>query len=657
MNKFFYSKLALNNIKKNSRTYFPYILTCICTIAMFYIMSFLSTGVNFPTEDVQEVMGVILNLGVYVIGIFSVIFLFYTNSFLIKNRKKEFGLFNILGMEKKHILKILLLETTFISFISLITGLALGIVLSKSIFLLLLKILGLNIQMGFQISLNALVSSIVLFIIIFAIIFLNSFRQIHLTNPIELLKGGQVGEKEPKTKWLMTIIGFVCLFSGYYISVTTDNAIESLSSFFIAVILVIIGTYALFMAGSIAILKMLRKNKRIYYKSNNFISISGMIYRMKQNAAGLANICILSTMVLVMLSTTVSLFIGVEDSLRRNLGNDIVVSVETINADTDRIDSIIEKEVKSYNGTIENKLSFKYSNTIAEQNGNKFSGNDLFFQQSSNLSQAINFMIISVGEYNKLEKTNITLKDDEILLYSNNKKNTFEKINFNNIDFKVKANLKSLSFVPDTSLVSSYAVVTANENIIKNIKANDKNSTGALSYHYSFDTNIDKESQKKLTKSLSASLEKGNVEAYVDGLEDKREGFNSVYGGLFFLGIFLGTLFVMATVLIIYYKQISEGYDDRKRFEIMKKVGMSDKEIKKSIHSQVLMVFFIPLITSCIHVAFAFNVINKLLVLLVLENTKLFIMCTIGTILVFTILYAIVYSLTAKVYYKIVSSN
>lgn len=662
MNKFFYSKLALNNIRKNSKTYFPYILTCISTIAMYYIMYALSINCDLPSANAQEAIKTILTFGIYVIAIFSVIFLFYTNSFLIKRRKKEFGIFNILGMEKKHISKILLLETTFISLFSLIIGIVLGILLNKLMYLFLLKILNIDVQMGFNIPLQALISTLILFVIIFTLIFLNSFRQIHLTNPIELLRGGDVGEKEPKTKWFMTIVGFLCLGIGYYISLTTKNPIQSLSSFFIAVILVIIGTYALFIAGSITVLKILRKNSKFYYKPNHFISVSGMIYRMKQNAAGLANICILSTMVLVMLSTTVCMYIGLEDSLHRQYPNDISISINETSQDVTKIDSIIEQQALSYKSPIKNKVAFKGSNLMTKQTGNTFEGKKSDLVNNPSLTDLTYLVMISLDDFNSLEKTNITLKDNELLIYDTSKKTAYNDIKINNLNFKIKNNLKEVKFLSKDNfdLMNAYFIVTPNQNIMKDIALssldNEKDFKG-FSYSYSFDTTIDKKSQVKLIDSISKTLNSENLEANVNGVEKARESFLVLYGGLFFLGIFLGLLFIMATVLIIYYKQISEGYDDRKRFEIMTKVGMSQDEIKKSIRSQVLMVFSIPIITACIHIAFAFNVISKLLSLLVIKNTTLFMMCTIGTIIVFIILYAIVYSLTARVYYKIVSSK
>ena len=332
MRKGFYTKLAASNIKKNSRTYIPYIITCIITAAMFYIINSLSNNESIKKLYGGETILITLGYGTYVTAIFAFIFLFYTNSFLMKRRKKEFGVLNILGMEKRHISKVLLLENIYIAFITMLLGIIIGMVLDKAMFLILTKMLGAEHSPGFYISKEALIHTVIFFRHnFFFCIYLNSLRQIHLSKPIELLNGGNVGEKEPKTKWFMAILGVICLAVGYYISVTSKNPVESLSSFLIAVILVIAGTYLIFIAGSIAFLKSLRKNKRYYYKTKHFTAVSGMIYRMKQNAVGLANICILSTMVLVMISSTSSLVFGMNDLVKTRYPNDITIYSENIN--------------------------------------------------------------------------------------------------------------------------------------------------------------------------------------------------------------------------------------------------------------------------------------------------------------------------------------
>jgi putative ABC transport system permease protein len=653
----FYQRLALTNIKKNEKTYFPYILTCICTIAMFYIMHFISLNDGLNNMSGGRELKIILNLGTYVIGFFSVIFLFYTNSFLIKRRKKELGLYNILGMEKRHIAKVLTWETIFVAIISMALGLFLGITVSKLMFLILLKILHFKVPMGFFISTKSLIKTVILFGLIFVLTLLNNLRQIHVAKPVELLKGGQVGEKEPKTKWILALIGVLSLGAGYYIALTTESPLAALNMFFLAVILVMIGTWALFTAGSIALLKMLRKNKKFYYKTNRFINVSGMIYRMKQNAVGLANICILSTTVLVMVSTTVSLYIGMEDVLRTRYPRDISISAKNVSKEkVEVINNLIKEQAYKDNIAMKNIVKFRSLSLAVIQDKNYFTdkGNDL---NANNLG----FLeLIPLSEYNDVENKSITLKENEVLLFTYRGKIDDDSINILGNEFKIKERINSMTVdgIASAVVANGYFVIVPDEKTIEKIygsSAKADGKMGDLSYYFAFDTDDNAGKEIALTNESNSKIKQLSIDGRCEGLEASRETFFSLYGGLFFLGIFLGALFIMATVLIIYYKQISEGYDDKERFEIMQKVGMSKEEIKKSIGSQVLMVFFLPLITAIIHIAFAFKVITKLMAVLNLTNITLFVLCTAGTIFVFAVFYAIVYFLTSRVYYKIVS--
>lgn len=597
-----------------------------------------------------EALITMLTLGNYVIGIFSVIFLFYTNSFLIKRRKKEFGLFNVLGMEKKHVAKVISLETFFASALSLLLGLTSGIVLSKLMFLLLSNILQFNIPFTYFVSVLSIGSSVLLFSGIFILILLNNLRHIHLAKPIELLRGGQVGEREPKTKWLLVVIGLITLGYGYYIALVTESPLTAMVKFFLAVVLVIIGTYALFTAGTIALLKLLRKNKKFYYQTKHFISVSGMIYRMKQNAAGLASICILSTMVLIMLSTTVSLYIGMEDLLKYRYPKEISVSgFDVSQEEAESIEKNIVEEADKHKVEMIDPIHYRSVAFPATQQGNSF---NLEEPETPSFNDVSVIEAIPLNEYNQLEKQSATLDDDEVLLYTFRGDPIKDTITIDNQEFKIKDHLQDLTFDGKSiaMLTDRYFVVMKDESIIHQISPNEN-----LSYYYGFDTEADSETEIALTLSLSQLLKEQSVEGYAEGKEEARESFYSLYGGLFFLGIFLGALFIMATVLIMYYKQISEGYDDKKRFEIMQNVGLSKEEIKKSIHSQVLIVFFLPLVGAVIHIAFAFKVITKLLALLNMTNVSLFVLWTVITVFVFAVFYAIVYLLTAREYYKIVS--
>lgn len=642
MNKLFYPRLAATNIKSNSKAYFPFIITCICTIAMFYIMDALAVNKGLGSASLKSM----LTFGTAVIGIFSAIFLFYTNSFLIKRRKKEIGLYNVLGLEKKHIARVMFFECIFTSVISLAVGLIVGIILNKLMFLLLLKILNFKVAYGFYVSVSSMVKTLILFTGIFFVTLLSNLFQIKMSKPIELLKGTQHGEKEPKTKWIMTVIGVIALGTGYGIAIKVQAPLAALGLFFIAVILVMIGTYALFTAGSIAVLKLLRKNNKFYYKTSNFISVSGMMYRMKQNAVGLANICILSTAVLVMISTTVALYVGMEDVIRNRYPRNIVMTATQItDSQAQKANTILEAEAKNNNIGIKNKVDhWENSFPVIKKDG-KFS---ITSEDDTSINLSL-IVIIPVSDYNRLEGKNIILADDEAVIFS--KAGNYDKnnITIENKTLKIKQVLDKPMAILDHGIDN---VLDTNILLVNNIDSIGKENNK----EYLIGVDVQGRDKEILTLSnkLKDKFKKSGIKFSVESSAGSRGDFLMVYGGLLFLGIFLGALFLMATVLIIYYKQISEGYDDKERFEIMQKVGMSKKEIRKTIRSQVLMVFFLPLAAAVIHIAFAFPMITKLLAVLNLKNTALFMLSTIMTILVFAVIYAIIFSLTAREYYKIV---
>lgn len=660
-----YPRLAFDNIRKNARTYIPYILTCSFAVAMFYIMKSLS--LNEGIENVQggNTIAYILNLGTYIIAIFVCIFLFYTNSFLMKNRKKEFGLFNILGMEKRHISKIIGFESLYVSLISFSTGIFTGIVLDKLMYLMILKFMKAEIPLGFYISKNAIVSTVIIFGILFSLIFLNSLRMIHLSKPIELLKGGNTGEKEPKAKWLFALAGIIFLGAGYYIAVTTKNPVKALLLFFIAVVLVILGTYLIFTAGSIAFLKILKANKRYYYKTNHFISVSGMIYRMKQNAVGLANICVLSTMVLVTLAPTVSMIVGVEDIIMQRYPYQL--EVIGYNADDETIQGvfdIVNEAAKEENIGITEQVVYSSLQFSALYTG----GDEFFFSTDYNdmsmIDNVYNLNFITAKDYSTYIGKEITLNDDEVIFYSN-------RVKYNNDSFKLfdktyKIKEHTDNYISDglmaADLISTFGIVVKDMSMMQDFQKKQaevygKNSSSIVSY-CQINTDGDAEAQIRLNdriwQKMEPYIQDTDVAYYSECREEKRDSAYGLYGGFFFLGLFLSVLFTIAAVLIIYYKQISEGYNDKSRFEIMQKVGMSEHEVKKSIHSQVLTVFFMPLITAGIHTAFAFPIVKKILAMMQLTNAKLFLFTTIGVYLAFAVIYAAVYLMTAKVYYKIV---
>lgn len=660
MNNRFFSKLAASNIKKNGKAYIPYILSCVMTVALFYIVKSLSYNPGLKNMVGSSTMMTMMSMCSVIIALFAIVFLFYTNSFLMKRRKKEFGVFNILGMEKSHIAKTMAWENFYVTLISIVGGLVIGLALDKAMFLLIAQVLNEEITLGFFISDKAIISTIVMFCIIFLLILLNSIRQIHTANPIELVTAGNAGEREPKTKWVLAILGLLSLGAGYYIALTIENPLTALVYFFFAVILVIIGTYMLFTAGSIALLKILRKNKKYYYKTKHFTSISGMIYRMKQNAVGLANICILSTAVLVMVSSTSSLMLGLQDVIATRYPNDFVVySNETSEERAYESFDTIRELQEEQNLNVTSEREYRYLVFPAFINGDTFEvTRDANFSSLGNLN---NLIFVSLSDYNRVMGTDKTLAENEVLIYSDRLQFDSPTLKIFDREYSVKEKIDE--FIGNGLIVAVAAntqfIVIPDGPDIDELYALQKEalSDGAseIQYYYGFNSDADEETQRVFYRTLLEDYVGHGYDGTIESKADSRSEFVALYGGFFFIGIFLGVLFIMATVLIIYYKQISEGYDDKQRYEIMQMVGMTHQEIKNSIHSQVLTVFFLPLIVAGIHIAVAFPIINKLLALLNLLNVQLFLTCTVVCYVVFAVMYLLIYLLTARTYYKIVS--
>ena len=574
----------------------------------------------------------------------------------------------------------LFLESVITTVASIIGGILAGILLSKLVYLILLKILHMGGKIEYRISLASTGMTTILFGAIFILIFLYNLLQMKLSNPIELLRGGNTGEREPKTKWIMTIIGILCLAGGYFIALITKEPLQALGQFFIAVLLVVVGTYALFMAGSITLLKILRRKKSYYYKTRHFTAVSGMIYRMKQNAVGLANICILSTMVLVMVSMTVSLYGGMNDVITTRFPYEAQITSSGINQKEEgQIEEIIKNMTKKNHTVPTSQIRFHIGRftTVYNSKTKKF---DMMAAGDYANSNAADLVMIPLSDYNQTEGKNVNLKENEVLLYHRNhnrnhnrshKKSDTEAlknkkvIQLNSISYKVVDELDRLAIAKadTTSFIDGWYVVVKDSSIItsylKDIYENSniydelKEYYGKIQYSYSFNLNGSRANRAKTEKSIQKQLQKKFANCSIESRELSRESFYELYGGFLFIGIFLGIIFLMATTLIIYYKQISEGYDDRERYQIMQKVGMSKKEVRQSIRSQVLLVFFLPLIMAVIHLAFAFKIITKLLSVLNLTNVSLFFMYTVGTVAVFAVIYAIIYSITAREYYKI----
>ncbi len=678
MKKGIYRTLAWTGIKKNRKLYLPYILTCMGTVMMCYIISFLSTSPTFAKIKGGETAQSFLGMGFGVMVVFSLIFLFYTNSFLLRRRKKEFGLYNILGLGKKHLAKVMLIETFLLVGITLLGGLFFGILFSKLAELLMVKILGGTVTYDFSIGIPSITQTVILFLGIFLLIFLNTLRQIHLTNPIQLLRSEQTGEKPPKANWIVAILGAVILGIAYYLAVTIQDPVTALLTFFLAVVMVVVATYFLFVSGSVTICRILQKNKRYYYKTNHFVSVSSMVYRMKRNGAGLASICILCTMVLVMVSSTVCLYIGAEDSLRnrypRNINLDVLMNETEFseNTYTEQLKNLT-KTVVEENGTEQTGvLEYRTAALGGIIQGNQIQLDPEKYSTTANISDIWQIFIVSISDYNRLMGKEETLSPGEAIIYTT-KEVKYEESTIQigeNVALKV---VKQADGFVDNSVDSMqifptmYLFVPDIETVIQPLKEytweGSDESIVSLHWYYGFDLPCEDAMQIDIQNQISQGIdemkssmgENAFFHVSLEGVANQRADFYGIYAGLFFLGILLGFVFILAAVLIIYYKQISEGYEDQSRFEIMQKVGMTKKEIKKSINSQILTVFFLPLLTAGVHLAFAFPLIRKLLLLFGLANTPLSITTTVCCYLVFALFYMLVYRATSKSYFSIVS--
>lgn len=662
-----YTKLAITNIKNNRQFYFPYLLTGIITVAMFYIMCALESNPGIQSMPGAKDLGLILRLGIGVIGIFAVIFLFYTNSFIIKRRKKELGIYNILGMEKRHIAKILSKEAFFTAIIAIGGGLVTGVLFHKLACMLLYRMIGFNGGITFSFSKKGVMITAILFAIVYLLTYIYDLFQVQLANPIELLQSGNKGEREPKTKAIMAVLGVLCLGAGYFIAITTKNPIKALTLFFVAVILVIIGTYLLFTAGSIALLKILRRNKGYYYQTKHFTSVSGMIYRMKQNAVGLANICILSTMVLVAVSTTVSLYVGIEDIMKERYPNEITISAyyDTGAPAEDSIAPIVEKSVKESGRKIRHEEDYLELYFAAIKDQGQYSLDKEKVKTAGD--RVSGFVVLTREDCKKKYNEEIPeLAENEVALFTI-KKTDMDTLVLENRSYHVKEikqfqNTEDFETIAD--MMDEYYYVIVNdvqdmERLWQLQKDIYQENSSSISRQVRLDIDGDSEQKKECFENIKTALgpEQAKARILIDSRQSSLDEFYQIYGGFLFLGLFLGILFLMITVLIIFYKQISEGYDDKERFSIMEKVGMSNDEVKATIRSQVRTVFFLPILMAAIHVGMAFPMIKRLLSLFGLSNTALFAGCMAGTILVFALIYLLVFLKTSKTYYKIVGEQ
>lgn len=718
MKSSFYFQLAWTGIGKNKKLYFPYIITSIGMIMMYYIVTSLAISPVIRGLRGGDTIQMMLGLGSYVVAFFSVLFLFYSNSFLIRRRRKEFGLYNILGMGKTNIGRILFGETVITVLITLVAGLVCGVLFSKLGELVLVNMLQGDVTFLFTLTMPAIKQTLIIFPVIFVVIFLWNIVSVHATNPIELLHSENSGEKPPRANWFLGVAGIAILCGAYYIAVTIEQPIAALLWFFVAVIMVIAATYLIFIAGSVLMCRILQKNKKYYYKTEHFISVSSMLYRMKRNGAGLASICILATMVLVMIASTACLFFGLDDNIKSLYPYDV-----NINAYYDSPAALSDDEIMRFDDTVRAEFAkkgaeptalsvYRSSTAVASVKGgvietdvdtldamNQYSMEDVFCLSVMSYDDFVRMWRSddSAGQWNGAGTgvagvsgasgtssfaQNVSLRDEagvsgvaarpasnEILVLGATDKlkyATFTTAEGATYALRVTDNVTMNTGSVTEIFPTLYCVV---DDAIAFVEQFDKEEfDGTISnpflcsLFYGANFAGDDDSRVELYKSVSAVLSDENTSlAYnrvnINSPLVERSGVYATYGGLFFLGIMLSIVFLFATILIVYYKQISEGFEDQSRFEIMQKVGMTKKDIRKSINSQMLTVFFLPLAGAGLHLTFAFPMIQKLLMIFGLFNMPLLVGTSVASFLAFAVFYVIVYRVTTNTYYGIAVSS
>lgn len=672
----FFSKIAVENLCKNTRLYIPRILAEAGLLGCFYILLTLALDSRLSEALGGSYLKIFMMMGTVIIGLLSFILILYINRFLMKQRKSEYGLYNVLGMEKRHIIRILFCESLYTSIISVIAGVIFGILFYKLSSLLICRLLRAEIVAGFYyLNFVTVIIPVMIFAVLDLLAFVISCVAIYRLKPVELLKAKQAGEKEPKIKWIMLILGVLCIGAGYYISLTTQSPLEALMLFFAAVLLVIVGTYFLFITGTTFVLKCLKKNKKYYYNKKHMPAVSGLLFRMKHNAVGLASIAILATGVLVMISTTVSLYSGADDTVNTHYPQHLYLSAnlkngnEVTSVPSDKLEEIVREsadanglEIKSITG--EKSLTVSY----LMQNGRLLTKTEV--SGGYDMENLTNVIYITEDTYSRLTGKRLSIDPQEIafcrmITTSYHIGDTPTSLTIGGEKYHIKEQLDYFPVdVSSGMIVNTFGIVVSDEDILNGIYLAQKEAYGEFASEYADRIGVSftdeqaafangKALEKAITEKIR-SLPYGELQYNLDTKWEALHNILDMYGTFLFLGILLGFVCLFSTVLIIYYKQISEGYEDRERFQIMEKIGMEQHEVRKTIGSQIRLQMFLPLVTAAVHMVFVFPILLKLLNVLMLSNTMLFVLCTVITFAVFACVYTAVYFITSKIYYKIV---
>lgn len=679
MKRGLYTRLAWTGMVKNKRLYLPYGLSAAGMVLMFYILTGLSGSPVLEHMSGGGSSAIILRLGTVVIAVFALIFLFYTHSFLIRRREREFGLYNVLGMGKGSIARILLWETAITYGLTTGTGLLLGVVLYKLAELGMVRLLQVPVTYTLTVSVSSLLAAAALFAVIHTLILLNSLRQLHGVSAVALLRSESVGEKPPRAQWVLTAAGVVLLGAAYALAVSIKEPLAAFLWFFAAVIMVIIATYLLFISGSVTLCRGLQRNKKYYYQPQHFVSVASMTYRMKRNGAGLASVCILATMVLVMISSTTCLYVGQEDAVNARYPRDMDVTVygrsdhPLDEAEAEQLRQGVESTVFNFGGQTSNVATYREISVSGLPDGG-----DLRLgtagASAADSTHVIHIYFVPLEEYNAVTGQSLTLEDGQVYVAALRTEFDSDTLSIDGgmTRHVMKREIPALVGAAVADITPSLTVVVPDfEQFVPELQSYLTNKYGwypTATWHYAFDTDLPENQQADMdgvTPNLKDALDDylagvssdWDVGVSVESKAGNRADFYGTYGGLFFLGIMLSIVFIFAAVAILYYKQLSEGYEDQSRFDIMQKVGMTKGDIRRSINSQLLTVFYLPLLMAGLHLCFAFPFIHKLLMLFNLDNRGLLVGTTAVSFAVFAALYALVYKLTGNAYYHIVADN
>ena len=656
------NKLAVSNLIKNRKLYYPFALAVLLAVTISYLFYSLTFNPKMVEMRGGSSIQFTLQLGLIVVTLASAIIVLYANSFVMKNRSKELGIYGMLGLEKRHLIGMTFKELLIFGLVTVTAGIGIGALFDNLIFALLLKLSKMKVELVATFQWPVVLSILLVFGLIFlVIVFLNAIRIIRM-DALQLSREKAKGEKKGRFLVFQTILGLLSLGSGYYLAQSVTNALLAISTFFLAVILVILGTYLLFNAGITVFLKMLKKNKKYYYKPNNLISVSNLIFRMKKNAVGLATIAILSTMVLVTMSAATSIYNGSENIKKLLYPHDMSISGQ--NVEVEDLDQLLTQYAKEKNLTISTKDVLSYASFgLSSQDGTKLTA---FEKGQNNVMPKTVFLVFDQKDYEKMTGQKLNLTNNEVGLFAKNDGLKGQKaFSLNNQNYTIKEAIQQ-DFLRD-HVANQYVLLISDYNylVVSNLQDFlDKYQDSAIytQLYGGMDVTASKEEQLKLSDDFDAYVNNfshnlKNENGMVYGANIASEStveMNALFGGVLFIGIFLSIIFMVGTVLVIYYKQISEGYEDRERFVILQKVGLDQKQIKQTINKQVLTVFFLPLAFAFLHLAFAYHMLSLILKVVGVVDSAMMLSVTLSICGIFALVYVLIFMITSRSYRKIV---